>query len=248
MANYDSKQILNTVFNDGTNAINVLVENTSMPSVLDTAVRDTTALQVDIVNTSVPTLDSNMALAMDSTTGTIKVIITDLSGRQARIDNVAGSLGVISYEHHEIHEGDTFEYSNGGILASGAYRSYLIRTPNTTKWAHIFFNVNSSAKGHYALHEDCTATATGSIQIAYNRNRNSDTSNTTSIYLTPTTTGNGNRLIVEYFGAKQSAGTIRSSDEFILKQNTDYFLEIISDENTNNISEMLNWYEHTNTY
>ena len=244
----DAKQTLYRVFNDSTNSLNVTIINTILPSILDTSVRDTTALQVDVINTILPVEDDNILGAIDSTTGVIKIMLTDDNARWAKIDEVAGSLRTITFPHAEVHEGHYFTFSNAGVLASGATRTYCIVTPDSDNWAHFIIQTSSSGKAHINFYEDCTATNIGTKQACFNKNRNSDTSNSTNIYLSPTMVGNGTKIHTEFHGAKQDSGYNRANEEWMLKQNAVYFFEIISDENTNNVSESFGWYEHINIF
>ena len=55
-----------------------------------------------------------------------------------------GAIVLIDYTHHEIHEGNHFMYTDSVELDSTETQDYLITTPNTTKWPHMFFNLDGS--------------------------------------------------------------------------------------------------------
>lgn len=53
-----------------------------------------------------------------------------------RLDKGTHSLMTVDYEHHEIHAGSHYFYSDSVELGSAATQVYMFTTPNTTKWSY----------------------------------------------------------------------------------------------------------------
>ena len=164
------------------------------------------------------------------------------------IDSATNVLNTISYEHHEIHSGSSYTSDRNVELASGASMDILIITPNTTKWAHLLYEVSMEAEGQIIIYEAPTATA-GTAITAVNRNRNVTKPATITLSHTPTGITTGSTILrTHHIGAgKTFGGGARGTHEFILKQNTKYLIRITNLTTSANWAEMiLNWYEHTN--
>ena len=185
----------------------------------------------------------------------------------SNIDPTTNAIKELSYEHNEVHAGSHFnlEYS---VASIGALESpddtmtLTFTTPNTTKWVHMMVSATSSSGARFRFIEGGTgagASPTGSLAI-YNSNRNiSKSSGIFDIATIPTpnqmsydatlVTG-GTSLIDMYIGAdgKGNAfigGTERGSQEWILKQNTQYQLSIYEADTVPGVIQ-ISWYEHTN--
>ena len=166
-----------------------------------------------------------------------------------RADDVTHSLMVINHEHHEIHEGTTFRYSDSLIMASAATQVYLITTPNTTKWAHFTLDIDGSAITAVDVYEGSDRSGT-TLQTAYNANRNSNNINTTIIHkdISGGTT-DGTKIYGYKSGSSsnqsRSAAIVDHDSEVVLKQNTKYLVRITSGTTDNLVNVLFNWYEHT---
>jgi len=182
--------------------------------------------------------------------GTIRALVTGDTPRPLRADLSTHTLQTISYEHHEVHAGSHFFYTDCVSVDSGASQSYMVTTPDTTKWAHFVFDIDGLGVTEILIYEagDRVGTATQSV---FNSDRNSATVNTTIIhkgYSGGTTDGT---LIYCYKSGSATNQTRTSSqathnEEIILKQNTKYLIVIASTTNGNLINCHLSWYEHTN--
>ncbi|MDA3939816.1 MAG: hypothetical protein PF693_10965 [Spirochaetia bacterium] len=159
----------------------------------------------------------------------------------------------IDYVHHEIHEGDFFEYVNAQDLTNGQVLSFLVVTPDTTKWPHFGFLIGAEAEFDLKMYEDATPDSDGDLVTApavENSNRNSANVNTTLIYGVPVL-GAGSRgtLLRQWHGAsgKNTGGKAGTSSEIILKQNTKYWFDITNSTVSDNfINWVVSFYEHTN--
>jgi len=172
---------------------------------------------------------------------------------EVRIDSSTNSLQTIEYEHHEIHSGSHFEYTEyDADLDDTNTIDILITVPNTTLWPHLVFSVDGALQTLVQLFETCTHTA-GAAKTAYNNNRNSATANTTLLNASNDDAADGNAILQSMFGVSTgsginsivSGGGSRGDNEHVLKQNTKYLLRVTSYADNNVVSVKLSWYEHT---
>ena len=175
--------------------------------------------------------------------------ISNTAIRPLRIDSSTHSIQTISYEHHEIHSGSSFTASYQVEAANGANADILIVTPDSTKEAHFFYEVDVEAEAQLYIYEAPTATAAANPIVAYNRNR-TGTPDAATVVLThtPTSITEGTTVIrSHHFGAGKSfGGGERSSHEFVLKLNTKYLFRLTNLTTGDNwFNIILNWYEHS---
>lgn len=172
-----------------------------------------------------------------------------LNERFASVDKSTWTLQTIEYEHHEIHSGSHFFYTDKNTLASAGTVVYLVTTPNTTKWAHMTMQISGSAITTIDIYEGSDRTGT-TLQTTWNNNRNSSTAATTTIHKGVSGgTTDGTLMFTRSSGsATQQSRTgveTQRSGEVILKQNTKYLMRITSGTNDNLTNAQLEWYEHT---
>jgi hypothetical protein len=164
-------------------------------------------------------------------------------------DAFTGSLKVIDYVHHEIHDGHSFMYHDViDSLGTGVAQDYMITTPNTKAWFHVSHDVESSGAATVEIYEAGNRTGT-TEQTLYNRDRNSAALPTGTIHKgTSGGTTDGTRIVYWKGGANQSknSATHGTASEKILKQNTKYILRVTSRAETTIVSVSIGWYEHTN--
>ena len=115
----------------------------------------------------------------------------------------------------------------------------------------MWVSVTGSVASTMALYENPTATDGGFTitQTTYNRNRNSSNAADVVVKISPVVvyTALGIKLPgSSRFGTTNKAGGgVRSQNEYVLKQNEDYVLIVVSNNTSDNLSILLNWYEHT---
>jgi len=169
-----------------------------------------------------------------------------------RLDSITHAQNTIDYAHHEIHAGSSYEYANALDFTNAETKSFLLVTPDTTKWIHFIFEVAGEAEFNVNFYEAATPDADGAAVTApavINKNRNSN--NTPGLVFTsaPTLGGGskGTLIRVHHSGSgKQTGGQVRGTAELILKQDTKYWVDITNSTTSNNfISWMVGWYEHT---
>jgi hypothetical protein len=164
------------------------------------------------------------------------------------VDKTTNTLQIIDYAHHEIHAGSHFIYTDSVALNSSEAQVYLITTPNSTKYAHMLFDLDGSAITQFDLYEDSDRVGT-TLQTVGNNNRNSSTAATVTIHKGITGGSTDGRLIHTYKGGgasaqARSASIVRNDEELILKRNTKYLLRLTSGTNSNLTNVRLEWYEH----
>ena len=171
------------------------------------------------------------------------------------VDSSTRSLQVIDYEHHEIHSGS--HYTVHGFLNIPALNDVLDFTwqmPNTTKWTHWNWAIETSKGVTWYIYEGAVATnALANTITPINSNRNStNTSDTTMKYelqadLTAAnadTDVSGATLIASGItGDNRTAGDANRSNEFILKQGKMYCLRAIATA-ASDVNFDMQWYEH----
>jgi len=214
-----------------------------------------TATDLDIRNLNA-TDDKVQIGALDSTVSTnsntqLKVTIYRSDGTEGLVDDTTGALVGIDAAHAEIHAGDHFFITNYITLNIAGTLIYGVTTPNTTKWAHLFWEVDCTGETLFQVYE--VATWTGGTPVTpVNSNRNSATVSGLTIATAPTISVAGNLLAASLLGLAAApskaalAGNSKREDEMILKQNTQYVFKFTSNSNSNNITYRALWYEHTN--
>ena len=191
-------------------------------------------------------------------TPTVVQIVDKHNTVSAGVDDISGSLQIIAFAHHEIHEGDSFVATADATLATDGTIVLSFRTPDTAKWSHMTLLARSSGEANVQLVENPTVTlSAGASHPAFNRNRNSATVTTLSdsstaawvpgsITLGGTQSG-GTMIYEEHFGAGQTrGGATAGRNEFVLKQDEEYAIILTSEANANDCELILDWYEHTN--
>ena len=189
--------------------------------------------------------------------------------RTLLIDPSTQTLMTIGYEHHEIHSGSSYivNVSQTTATSDDNLTAVTIKTPNTTKWIHMFPHASATGTAWFRVYEGVTiADNTGTALVtAYNRNRNS--SNTSGIIETksnPDTTGSaiywnetdaagasltlGTAIIHEeqIAAGRNSYAQTRMAGEYVLKQNTNYAFVLENEGASANLHHIiLDWYEHT---
>jgi len=168
-----------------------------------------------------------------------------------QVEQTTNSLKVIDYAHAELHGGDHFIIRLNTLISKNGTYDILFITPNTIRWSHFVPGVESlSSSVSATLYESPTTTANGTAIPIRNRNRNTgDGNNTLLAFHTPTVTSVGTTILgsVIIGSGKNTGGSTRDSEEFILKQNTKYLLRI-TEQNivATKVNYSIDWYEHTN--
>jgi len=178
-----------------------------------------------------------------------------------RIDASTNVLTTIDYAHHEIHSGSSFHAYINATGGSGTKGTITFITPDTTTYMHAFFYTLSNVAAKITFGEGATVTAASGTDFpALNRNRNLAATSTATVLASgsaggagnvttgATVTGFGTILKLIEVGIGKSGGEVRSVDEWVLKRNTVYALEIESQAASSEVTAALDWYEHADKH
>jgi hypothetical protein len=168
------------------------------------------------------------------------------------IDNSANAIQVIDYAHHEIHSGNAYFAVRSGTVDTGGTVEVRIQTPDTTKWAHMIIEIDSAIAATAELFKPTTKThVAGNAITPINRDNNSANTSGLTICHTPAGSESGTAALTQYIGAATTNGRVNiggatgSRGEFILAQNSSYLVRVTSRADSNALSILLDWYEHT---
>jgi hypothetical protein len=158
---------------------------------------------------------------------------------------------VIDFDHHQIHEGEAFQYSWYGAVNTTS-RDFKIVVPTATatiRTPHLMTEVIADGSALVYMYEGTTFSSEGIEDTAvYNRNRNIVVAAATKVYV-----AGGTALTVNALGTKLYTGMLiaaskasltsdRSLSEWDLKSNTVYLIRVTTGQATN-VLVRLNWYE-----
>ncbi len=181
-------------------------------------------------------------------------IVVDADGNVLTIDEATGSIVQIDWDHHQIHEGSHFVYSEMVTLPMNNVLDIQITTPNTTEWAHITAEFEVEAETEWWVYENVTINVPGAAGDEFNLNRNSAQANTTQLaIITNANIANANAdtavagatmLFHGIAGAgKKVGGQSGQRQELILEQNQDYTIRFEATA-AGYIVFQIRWYEH----
>lgn len=162
----------------------------------------------------------------------------------------SGGLTVITYPHHELHEGQMFSYSYRSPDATPIADNGTIIVALTTGSNQLHLVWFASAGGDMELEilEGATI-ADGSVVSAPNHNRNSAKLAPAVVTLNPTVSADGTRLDHAYIpggtGGNAGGGSANRSNEWVLLPGTTYALRATNRAGSNKpMGVYLSFYEH----
>ena len=167
----------------------------------------------------------------------------------------ASSLAAIfmDYFHHAIHDGEAFVLTDQATVGAAGTREIRIATPTGNKHAHFEFLIMATGETTVELFETTTKTHNaGGALTPVNRNRNSSETSILTISHTPGSTGDGSGIYGPVkFGTDtggavvhQVGGSLTGRKEFVLAADEEYLLKVTSGTADNEISIIMDWYEH----
>lgn len=145
-------------------------------------------------------------------------------------DTISNVPVIMDFEHHQVHEGETFlAQDKQAALGSGTVK-YSIVVPtyaNTIQAPHMVI-VCDVYNGNTTVDIYETATFTGGSALT-NRNRNRNIADDSTVVIkTGVTSADGTLIKSFYAGAgKSTSGSSRTESEMVLKSNTTYRVDII---------------------
>ena len=180
---------------------------------------------------------------------------SDGSAQPIRLDSATNVISTIDYAHHEIHAGSHFFISGYYDLSLNGVTDIQITTPNTTKWAHMLFEIDCESETQWFLYENVTILLAGTGQAELNSDRNSGTAATVvTAVIQNTSVANANldtdaaaatTVQTGLIGAGKTGGHMGREHEIMLKKGEDYSLRFIANV-AGVVAWRINWYEHTN--
>lgn len=181
-------------------------------------------------------------------------VVQTSAGVEILVDDTSDAVVTLDFVHHEIHEGDTYTYTDVVDLANNNVRDIQITTPNTAVRGHIVFELNSESEVEWFLYENVIINVPGVAVAELNSDRNSANTadlvvaaidnNTVVLADADTAVAGATTIYHVLMGAGKDSGTYDHEHEIILKQNEDYSLRIIANA-AGYVSYHVDWYEHT---
>lgn len=230
--------------------IPVDIESSALPSGAATSANQTNGSQkTQVIDSAGHGIDVDTTGAVYSNLKAYRS--SDGTYQPLRLDKATNSLQIVSYEHHEVHAGSFFRTGMNYSLSNGQVATLGFTTPNTTKWAHVRWFLETSSDGIFTVLEDVTSFAGGVTLTPLNHNRNSSVASTMTVIrgvtgdnlITPTGgTTMLNAILSTGKGSEVSAG---HGEEFIFKQNSNYLFRYTNGTSANVIRFVVEYYEHT---
>ncbi len=171
--------------------------------------------------------------------------------QRAALDSSTRALVTIDSAHHEVHGGGSFTKSDT-VACNTTTCKWQVTTPNTTKYAHLVFDLNCTGEATYLVTEGSDRTD-GTALTEVNRNRvGTPTAATVIVTRTPTggTTDGAIILFSKRSGITNIAsknlaeGSARANNEWILKPNTKYVISVTTYAAVY-VTAAVDWYERT---
>ena len=172
------------------------------------------------------------------------------------VDEATNTLQTIDYAHHEIHGGSHYFATGVVTLPLNDVLDFTWVMPNTTKWIHWIWKLDTSSEMAWYVYEGAVITnALANTVTPVNSNRNSENvSGTVMKYeiqadldaANADTNVTGATLLKSGIsGSGRTVGGDSRDYELILKQNTIYCLRAVANV-AGYIDFDMEWYEHTN--
>ena len=167
----------------------------------------------------------------------------------AKLDPYSHALESISHSHAEVHEGNYYRSGMNFTLANAEVATFGLTTPDSKKWIHITWSLSTSADGVFDLLEDVTSFAGGASCIPLNHNRNSKSCSdavcvkgmTGADLVVPT---GGTTILSAILTTGKGVVVDRGvTEEFILKQNSNYLFRYTNGTSANVIRLFIEGYE-----
>ncbi len=152
----------------------------------------------------------------------------------------------MDFGQHQVHEGESHHANNEQLSLGTATVKYGLTVPvyaNTINAPHLLVSVDCyDGAALVRVYEAATFTG-GTLITAYNRNRNNATA--PGMTITGGVTSTNGTLIDSMFAGSgsKSSGSGRSEDEWVLKSNTIYRVDVIGQTAATQAIVQFHWYE-----
>lgn len=165
---------------------------------------------------------------------------------QNGVDGATQSSTAITWEHHEIHEGDHFFICDYILNQAAAYtKEFVITTPTGTKQVHATLSFSASDGATLEVYKGSTSIVGGTPITPLNNNGNSSNTTISTILADPTSTVDGARAAGFIAGGARESGFASREREIILEAGATFLFRITSLAVSNDIGWCFEWYEHT---
>lgn len=152
--------------------------------------------------------------------------------KKALIDPLGGMI-VIDRNHHEVHEGEFFEFGQTFLLVADDGFAYLRFKTSAAKTLHFGSSITAEGKALVKIYEGTTYTDDGTVITPINNNRCSSDAAETSVWHTPTVDVLGSELTPENgvlliggLGPQSVGGSVKGDEEIIAADGTDYLIAV----------------------
>jgi hypothetical protein len=157
-------------------------------------------------------------------------------------DPISNIPVTIDFEHHQVHEGESYVASLEQLSISTGTVKFAIQVPAGIM-PHMIVSVNTY-NGSCIIRKFHTATFTGGTPMTKtNRNRNS--LNAAAITITSGVTSTNGTLFESFIAGagKSTGGSQRSEAEIILKSSTTYRFDVVGLDSGTQAIVRFHWYE-----
>jgi len=207
----------------------------------------------------VSSTDGTTPVAAEITASTKRLRTDSLSGGEYDTfaqDASTEATTTIEYEHHEIHGGSHYFVQSYADLAEDNVLDFTWQMPDTTKWIHWTWEVDTEAEFLWQVYENVVATnALANTVTPLNSNRNSTNTSATTMKNeiqanlaaanTDTNVTGGTLIGSGISGAgKKVSGTSERHHEIIMDQAKLYCLRGTATA-AGYVNFDMHWYEHT---
>lgn len=189
---------------------------------------------------------------MSQTTIIYGVISKARGAKPIRMDAGTDALMMMDYEHQEIHAGDHYMVSGFETESSGGTITFGVTCPSGAKHLHMTIDVKGVTQTSLEIREDATVSAGSAVTPVNNNRCASGASSIATIVKDPTINGSGSQIFAMSAGREVSgflsadlSGKHDRDREIIFKAGATTLVRIESYGNSNVISYILEWYEHT---
>ena len=178
----------------------------------------------------------------------------DGNAEYMRVNKQFGGLLLVSpMEQSTITGSHFYTFASTSLGSTDTVKRYLVTTPNTECWAHMAFDMDGSLITQFDIYEDSNydhSTDTSKAMTCFNAQRNSTDASGLTISEDPTTDTTQGTLIRSYKSGLSDNKSVlpwgTMTERFIvLKQNSNYLVEIDSGSDDNLLNVYFNWYEVT---
>ena len=167
------------------------------------------------------------------------------------IDPTTGYPVTIDIGHHKVHEGEAFTVCDT-VACDTTTVKWMIVTPNTTKYAHLIFELSCIGEATYLVTGDADRTPGTGVTEVNRRRVGTPAVSTTTVTRTPTGGSTDGATIlfskragITGAGSKSIEGSsARDINEWILKPNTKYVISITTYASVY-VTCQLDWYENS---